>query len=69
MYCGVCHTDVHYARNDWGVTMYPVVPGHEITGIITKVGSDVKEFEENYCDELHATYNGVFWDGTITYDG
>ncbi|KAK8964838.1 putative cinnamyl alcohol dehydrogenase 6 [Platanthera guangdongensis] len=45
LYCGVCHTDLHSARNDWGVTTYPVVPGHEITGIIIKVGSSVSEFK------------------------
>lgn len=28
LYCGICHTDLHYARNDWGITMYPVVPGY-----------------------------------------
>lgn len=73
--------------------MYPVVPGHEITGVITKVGSSVSEFkigdrvgvgclaasclecefckgsEENYCDKVQFTYNGIFWDGSITYGG
>ncbi|KAM0967604.1 hypothetical protein ACFX13_016369 [Malus domestica] len=73
--------------------MYPVVPGHEITGLITKAGSNVKEFkegdrvgvgclaatclecefckssQENYCDQLQFTYNGIFWDGSITYGG
>ena len=39
MYCGVCHSDLHTARNDWGFTTYPVVPGHEIVGKVTKVGS------------------------------
>jgi len=41
LYCGVCHSDLHTARNDWGGTMYPAVPGHEIVGRITKVGSEV----------------------------
>lgn len=45
-YCGVCHTDIHFAQNDWGVTEYPVVPGHEIVGRVTAVGSDVKAFKE-----------------------
>ncbi|WP_166264581.1 NAD(P)-dependent alcohol dehydrogenase [Marinobacter caseinilyticus] len=40
-YCGVCHTDIHFAQNDWGVSLYPVVPGHEIVGRVTAVGSDV----------------------------
>ncbi|KAE8656459.1 putative cinnamyl alcohol dehydrogenase 6 [Hibiscus syriacus] len=93
LYCGICHTDLHHVKNDWGITMYPVVPGHEITGVITKVGSNVKKFkignrvgvgclvasclecefcmnsQENYCDQIQFTYNGIFWDGSITYGG
>ncbi|KAM7257493.1 hypothetical protein ACFE04_013234 [Oxalis oulophora] len=93
LYCGICHTDLHHVKNDWGITMYPVVPGHEIIGVITKVGSNVKNFkvgdkagvgclaascldceycksdQENYCDKLQFVYNGIFWDGTITYGG
>ncbi|MEI6059632.1 MAG: NAD(P)-dependent alcohol dehydrogenase [Bacteroidota bacterium] len=41
LYCGVCHSDLHTARNDWGGTIYPAVPGHEIVGKVTKVGSAV----------------------------
>lgn len=44
-YCGVCHTDIHFANNDWGITNYPVVPGHEIVGHVTSVGSDVSNFK------------------------
>ncbi|MEM9243728.1 MAG: NAD(P)-dependent alcohol dehydrogenase [Pseudomonadota bacterium] len=40
-YCGVCHTDIHLARNDWGTSVYPVVPGHEIIGHVTQVGDNV----------------------------
>ncbi|EHA8590695.1 Cinnamyl alcohol dehydrogenase 3 [Cocos nucifera] len=93
LYCGICHTDLHHVKDDWGITMYPVVPGHEITGVITKVGSNVTNFkvgdrvgvgclaatclacefckasEENYCDKVQFTYNGIFWDGSITYGG
>ncbi|KAJ0085970.1 hypothetical protein Patl1_09496 [Pistacia atlantica] len=93
LYCGICHTDLHHVRDDWGITMYPVVPGHEITGMVTKVGSNVKNFkigdkvgvgclaasclkcefckssQENYCDKLQFVYNGIFWDGSITYGG
>ena len=36
-YCGFCHTDVHLARNDWGFSQFPNVPGHEIAGVVTKV--------------------------------
>jgi len=41
MYCGVCHSDLHTARNDWGFTVYPAVPGHEIIGKVTQVGSNI----------------------------
>ena len=41
LFCGVCHSDIHTARNEWGGTMYPVVPGHEIVGKVSKVGSKV----------------------------
>ena len=45
LYCGVCHSDLHTARNDWGGTKYPSVPGHEIVGKITNVGSGVTQFK------------------------
>jgi len=45
LYCGVCHSDLHTARNDWGGTKYPTVPGHEIVGRVTKVGSAVTKFK------------------------
>ena len=44
MYCGVCHSDIHTVRNEWGGTIYPVVPGHEIVGRVLSVGSDVTRF-------------------------
>src|SRR3954465_10618914 len=44
LYCGVCHSDVHMARNEWGQTIYPVVPGHEIVGRVTAVGDDATKF-------------------------
>lgn len=92
-YCGMCHTDLHFINNDWGITTYPLVPGHEITGVVTKAGRNVTGFrvgdrvgvgciaascldcdhcrrsEENYCDRVALTYNGVFWDGSVTYGG
>lgn len=46
MYCGVCHTDVHFVRNEWGVSEYPMVPGHEILGRVTRVGDGVSCFKE-----------------------
>ncbi|TAN04259.1 MAG: NAD(P)-dependent alcohol dehydrogenase [Rhodanobacteraceae bacterium] len=45
LYCGVCHSDLHTARNEWGGTHYPCVPGHEIVGTVTAVGKDVRHFK------------------------
>ena len=46
LYCGVCHSDLHFARNDWGMTQYPVVPGHEIVGRVTQVGDGVSKYKK-----------------------
>ena len=45
LFCGVCHSDLHTARNDWGGTQYPVVPGHEIVGRVANVGAAVTAFK------------------------
>jgi uncharacterized zinc-type alcohol dehydrogenase-like protein len=45
LYCGVCHSDLHMARNEWGNAVYPMVPGHEIVGRVTAVGSGVTKFK------------------------
>ncbi len=45
LYCGVCHSDLHFARNEWGFTQYPAVPGHEIVGRVTATGSGVTKFK------------------------
>ncbi|MBA3928611.1 putative zinc-type alcohol dehydrogenase-like protein [Pseudoxanthomonas japonensis] len=45
LYCGVCHSDLHTARNEWQNTLYPSVPGHEIVGRVTAVGSGVQAFK------------------------
>jgi uncharacterized zinc-type alcohol dehydrogenase-like protein len=45
-YCGVCHSDIHQVRDEWGGSMYPMVPGHEIVGRVSKVGKDVTRFKE-----------------------
>jgi uncharacterized zinc-type alcohol dehydrogenase-like protein len=45
LFCGVCHSDLHFVRNEWGSTLYPAVPGHEIVGRVTAVGSGVKKFK------------------------
>jgi len=44
LYCGVCHSDLHQARNEWHNTVYPCVPGHEIVGRVTHVGAEVTKF-------------------------
>ena len=46
LFCGVCHSDLHTARNEWTNTTYPVVPGHEIVGRVTKTGVHVRRFKE-----------------------
>ena len=46
LYCGVCHSDLHQVRNEWNMTVYPCVPGHEIVGRVTGVGREVKKFKE-----------------------
>ena len=46
-YCGVCHTDIHFVKNDLGKTIYPLVPGHEIIGRVKDVGLEVKKFKRN----------------------
>ncbi|CAI9758177.1 unnamed protein product [Fraxinus pennsylvanica] len=43
LYCGVCHSDLHMAKNEWGFSQYPLVPGHEIVGEVTEVGSKVEK--------------------------
>ncbi|MCX5329048.1 NAD(P)-dependent alcohol dehydrogenase [Streptomyces sp. NBC_00140] len=43
-YCGICHSDIHHARSEWGEQSYPIVPGHEIAGIVTEVGSEVTRY-------------------------
>jgi len=45
LFCGVCHSDLHFARNEWGMTAYPLVPGHEILGRVTRVGNKVSKFK------------------------
>ena len=45
LFCGVCHSDLHFVKNDWGMSTYPLVPGHEIVGKVTAVGDHVKKFK------------------------
>jgi len=66
LYCGVCHSDLHTARNDWGWSYYPIVPGHEIIGRVTEVGPQVTAYKVGdrvgvgcmvdsclHCDQCH----------------
>ncbi len=67
-YCGICHSDIHTARGDWGEIEYPCVPGHEIVGIVKNIGSAVTEFKPgdrvgvgcmvNSCGECDACKRG-----------
>jgi uncharacterized zinc-type alcohol dehydrogenase-like protein len=67
LFSGVCHSDVHQARNEWGGSIYPMVPGHEIVGRVLKVGSAVSKFKEgdlagvgvmvDSCRECHPCKN------------
>ncbi|KAK9678830.1 hypothetical protein RND81_11G235400 [Saponaria officinalis] len=45
LYCGICHSDLHFIKNEWGNASYPVVPGHEIVGVVSEVGSKVQKFK------------------------
>ena len=45
LFCGVCHSDLHQVRNEWGGTQYPIVPGHEIVGRVTAIGAHVTKFK------------------------
>lgn len=45
LYCGICHSDLHCVRNEWKNSLYPMVPGHEIIGVVKSVGKSVKKFQ------------------------
>jgi uncharacterized zinc-type alcohol dehydrogenase-like protein len=63
LYCGVCHSDIHTARGEWGPAVYPVVPGHEIVGTVTEIGANVTKFK---VGDLAGV--GVFIDSCRTCD-
>ena len=83
LYCGVCHSDIHQARNEWGGSTFPMVPGHEIVGRVTSVGNKVTKFKAgdlagvgcfvDSCRECENCKQGVeqYCDGgmTGTYNG
>ena len=45
LYCGICHSDIHQARDEWGNSSFPMVPGHEITGVVSRVGDKVSHYK------------------------
>ncbi|HXH32634.1 MAG TPA: NAD(P)-dependent alcohol dehydrogenase [Bacteriovoracaceae bacterium] len=68
-YCGVCHSDIHQARDEWGGAIFPMVPGHEIVGLVSSVGSKVTKFKKgdkvgvgclvNSCRDCSACREGL----------
>src|ERR1700733_4542574 len=55
LFCGICHSDLHAVRNEWSEfmpTVYPIVPGHEIVGRVTKLGSAVFQFKAGYLSAV-----------------
>ncbi|KAF2290567.1 hypothetical protein GH714_014446 [Hevea brasiliensis] len=69
LYCGMCHSDLHMVKNEWGTSTYPLVPGHEIVGVVTEFGSKVEKFKVGDKVETILTYGAKYHDGTITYGG
>ena len=57
-FCGVCHSDIHQVKDEWGGATYPMVPGHEIVGHVTKVGKNVKNFKLQF--EIQSKFNSNF---------
>jgi alcohol dehydrogenase (NADP+) len=82
-WCGVCHSDIHQARNEWGGSLFPMVPGHEIVGTVTRVGSTVTRFKVGdlagvgcmvdscrACDSCRSDLEQFCWKGAaFTYNG
>ncbi len=81
LYCGVCHSDIHQARNEWGIAVYPLMPGHEIVGRVTAVGANVSKYQVGdtvgvgcmvdscrHCEACHADLEQYCLEGpTLTY--
>ena len=82
-YCGICHSDIHQARDEWGGSIFPMVPGHEITGVVKQVGKKVSRFRVGdqvgvgcfvnscgHCQNCQSTQNQYCLEGiTFTYNG
>ena len=81
LFCGVCHSDLHTARGEWPGTQYPCVPGHEIIGKVTSVGSDVSRFKAGQivgvgcmvdsCRSCSQCHDGLeqYCDGPVGFTG
>ena len=81
LYCGVCHSDLHQVKNDWGNTVYPCVPGHEIVGKVVSAGNSVTKFKTgdivgvgcmvDSCSECHSCKEGLeqYCEGPIGFTG
>ena len=80
-FAGICHSDIHTVRNEWGEGTYPIVPGHEIAGIVSRVGSAVTRFKvgdragvgcmvdsDRTCDECREGLEQFCRNGVYTYD-
>jgi uncharacterized zinc-type alcohol dehydrogenase-like protein len=82
-YCGICHSDIHQARDEWGGSIFPMVPGHEIAGVVRAVGSKVTKFKVGdhvgvgcfvdscrHCSSCTAGLDQYCLEGvTLTYNG
>lgn len=81
-YCGICHSDIHQIKDEWGGSLFPMVPGHEIIGVVSQTGSSVSKFKVGdrvgvgcfvdscrQCDNCHEGME-QFCDGgmTLTYN-
>jgi alcohol dehydrogenase (NADP+) len=76
LYAGVCHSDIHQVREEWGDSLFPMVPGHEIAGRVTAVGSDVKKFKAGdlagvgvYIDSCGKCPNCLLGESQYCYEG
>ena len=81
LFCGVCHSDLHQARNEWGGSIYPMVPGHEIVGRVASVGASVQRFAKgdlvgvgcmvDSCRTCHSCKDGLeqYCEGPIGFTG
>ena len=81
-HCGICHSDLHMAHDDWGMSVYPIVPGHEIVGLVTAVGSAVTKFQpgnraavgclvdsDQSCEHCRAGHEQFCPNWVMTYGG